>query len=315
MPTIKELLVGFCGKTLKMTDAEVAELFTKPDGEELIPDALSKLLAKDATRVQEFKVEQQTQFDNGYKKAQKEDRTKFEKEVKDNFGITSDKQGLDLIKDLITTKVNDAGTLSEEQVKAHPLYITTVTEADKKVKAVEKDWKGKLDTREAEIARERNLGAVQEKAVSLLKSLNPILPEDQKKADNQLGVFKKAISEFDFKDENGTIVILKGGDIQKDAHGNLITFDDFVKAIGESYWDFKVGDGHTGAGNKTPAGGQGQGGKKGVKTYKDKAGVEKTVTAPKSKDEYSSMMAKATEANERIAIQEAYDEVNAPPAT
>ena len=70
MPTVKELFTGFCTKTLKMSADEVAGLFVKPDADELIPDALDKLLAKDATRVQEFTTERQTYFDNGYKKAQ-----------------------------------------------------------------------------------------------------------------------------------------------------------------------------------------------------------------------------------------------------
>src|SRR6478736_2638624 len=101
----KKLLIEFFGKTLNLTAEDVAPIFeTKGDDEELKSDALSVLLKHDAARVTKLKGDVATiekdQFDKGYKKAEAVVLQKLEKDVKEKFGVSSDKQGLELFEEI-----------------------------------------------------------------------------------------------------------------------------------------------------------------------------------------------------------------------
>ena len=101
----KKILTGVLAKTLNIGIGEAAELIK--DGENITEETItSSILDKDKERVKVLtNSKKEEHFQDGYKKAKKEERAKLEEEVKTEFGIESDKTGIDLIKDVVTTLI------------------------------------------------------------------------------------------------------------------------------------------------------------------------------------------------------------------
>lgn len=81
----------------------------------------------------------------------------------------------------------------------------------------------------------------------------------------------------------------KDGKILEDAHGNMIPLKDIVKNRASELWDFQQGEQRAGTGNNNNAAGANNGG--GVKKYNG--------PAPKTAEEYSSMIGKAETIEEK----------------
>jgi len=297
MADLKELTLGFFGKTLNITDDEVAALLFENADEGTIKDgALESLLAKDSNRIQKFKDERQTYYDNGFKKAQKESLSKLEEQIKETFEISSDAKGIDLIQEIVNTKVSSTENFDEEKVKVHPLFTKTVNELTKKIKDTEGIWEQKFDAREKDLAKQNTFQDIKNKARLLLENLKPILPSDSTKADKQLSFFYNELNGFEFENQDGTIIIMKDGKLLEDKHGNRINFDAFIKDNAATIWDFQTGTAKTGTGN----------GKDG-KTKDAIEGQGQDIKAPKDKAEFSRMIAEAKTSEERIAIADAFE--------
>ena len=297
MADLKELTLGFFGKTLNITDDEVAALLFENADEGTIKDgALENLLAKDSNRIQKFKDERQTYYDNGFKKAQKESLSKLEEQIKETFEISSDAKGIDLIQEIVNTKVSSTENFDEEKVKVHPLFTKTVNELTKKIKDTEGIWEQKFDAREKDLAKQNTFQDIKNKARLLLENLKPILPSDSTKADKQLSFFYNELNGFEFENQDGTIIIMKDGKLLEDKHGNRINFDAFIKDNAATIWDFQTGTAKTGTGN----------GKDG-KTKDAIEGQGQDIKAPKDKAEFSRMIAEAKTSEERIAIADAFE--------
>jgi len=297
MADLKELITGFFGKTLNLTADEVAALlFENADEGTIKADALESLLTKDSNRIGKFKEERQTYYDNGYKKAQKESLSKLEDQIKETFEISSDAKGLELIQEIVNTKVSSTSNFDEEKVKVHPLYTKTVNELTKKIKETEGVWQQKFDAREKDLAKQNTFQDIKNKAKTLLENLKPILPSDSTKAEKQLSFFFNELNGYEFENQDGTIIIMKEGKLLEDKHGNRINFDAFIKDNAASIWDFQQGTAKSGTGN----------GKDG-KTKDAVQGTDTNIKAPKDKAEFSRMIAEAKTPEERVAIADAFE--------
>lgn len=293
--THKEFLTAFLGRTLNIPADKVASLLND-DGTEIKPEALTELLALDATRVQNFKTENQTYFDNGFKKAEKEAFTKREKEIKEKYGITSDKIGLELIEEIITAKAGAKVELEEDKVKLHPAFVTMQDQLNKKIRETETTWKEKYEGYEKTIAKEKTFEKVFKDAETELAGLKPILPKDAAKAAAQKGWFKDRLNKYGYVNQNGTTVITdENGKALEDGHGNRITFKALVQQIANEYWEFEDGTERGGSGGDNDAGGKGT---KGT-PYKGKV--------PTSEAEYSAAFSQCKNAEERIALTDAWE--------
>jgi hypothetical protein len=297
MSDLKTLITGFFGKTLNLTADEVATLlFENVDEGTIKADALDNLLNKDTSRIQKFKDERQVYHDNGYKKAQKEALTKLEEQIKEAFEISSESKGIDLIQEIVNTKVSSTEGLAEEKVKVHPTFTKTVNELNKKIKETESAWKDKYEAREKDLSKQNAFQGVKTKAKNILENLKPILPSDNTKAEKQLTWFFQELGQFEFDDQDGTILIMKDGKLLEDGHGNRINFDSFIKDKAASIWDFQQGTKKEGTGN----------GKDGKALPADKAGSS-TIKAPKDKTEFARMIAEAKTPEERVEISEVWE--------
>lgn len=279
----------FVQKTLSIPATEAAALLFDviADGSgELKATALASLLDKDKARVQAFKDEATVAHDKGFNKAKGDALTKFEKDLKEKHGITSDKQGLDLIDHIVTEKIklDPNGEKDEEKVKRSPVYLQMVDKLkQEKTDALTLESK-KYEDLQTSIKKDSTFKSVSETALDFIKNeLKPILPEGKtadgkSKADIQLNKFLKDLtSEYDFEITDGKTFISKDGKLLENAHGHMLDFKDVVKAKASEVWDFQTGEARNSAGNNNNAAAAGT-----DKTYKG--------PVPKSDDEYMQMI-------------------------
>jgi hypothetical protein len=102
------------------------------------------------------------------------------------------------------------------------------------------------------------------------------------------------IGEYEFEvKEDGKVIALKDGKVVEDAHGHALSFEAIVKQKADAIWDYKQGDSRGGTGNNNDGGGTGN-----DKGYKG--------PVPKSEQESTELMSKATDATVMEQITEAW---------
>lgn len=240
MPTEKELLNEFASKTLNLDTDGVASLYNE-DGT-VKDDALQILLDKHAEKIKSLKPDTKKIFDDGYKKGQSESLSRFEKEAKEKHGISSDKQGLELIDDIVAQYKVDHPD-DPDKIKKSKYYLDAVEDFKKKSKELETTYNNQLEAYKKTVEKERLFGSVSEQALIIFEGLKPILSEDPAKASNQKKVFLNELANVNYELRGGEIFLLdsEGGEAL-DNLGNRIKFTDFVKAAAEKYFDFQVSD-------------------------------------------------------------------------
>ena len=257
----KSILLNVASKYFNKTDEELVEMIYEKDEEGNLTvkeDAADILIGLDEKRVQRIKEEANGQatkkFDEGYKKAQKEVLTKFEKDLREKFGLESDKNGLDLIDEIVST-ASKGGDITEETLKTHPLYLKLEGKQkqafDEKYESLKSEYEGfKTD-----IERKRAMQGVKAKAKESFLSLNPVLSEDKAKADKQIDLFLRGLDEYGYVVDGDTFIVTKGDDRLEDAHGNPIKIEDFVADRAKEYFDFKQQTDRQSPGNRSDVGG------------------------------------------------------------
>lgn len=294
MPTLKEFLSTFLGKTYNLPEEKVAELLNS-EGTEVKPEAIETLLQLDVAKVAKIKSEN---FENGLKKATKEVMTDFEKKVKEKYGITSEKQGDELIEEIVKAKAGKPGTLEEDKVKAHPLYIKLQDESAKAVQAKEAEWKGKYETFEKTVSKKETFSEILKRANPLLEKFD--LPKVQALKEAQLKLLTDELNKFEFqKNENDFVILDESGKVVEDGHGNRTNLENLVQSIAAKYWPKLEGKPRSGSGATNDTGDNGQSGNQ----WKGKV--------PTNDDEFSQAIGGAKTAEERIQITEAYDKSRA----
>lgn len=301
----KQTITAFIGRTLNLPAEEVAALF-KADGdkETFSETALDSLLKHDATRVQNFTAKNQEFFDNGFKKAQKEALSKFEKDIKEKFNVTEDKQGLDLIESVVMAKLkSQGGELDEEKIKRSDVYIKAVEKLSKDKEEAVAEATKKYQTLEQTIASEKINSNIRSSAKEIIMSLNPILPEGKtaegkSKAEIQVErLIDELISQYQYEIKGDKTLIIKDGKVMEDPHGNKVDFKKFVSEKASYVWDFKEGDSRKGTGNSNDNDG-------------DKSGAKKGYQGPAidSSEKYMELMAAAKDETEKMEITKAWNE-------
>ena len=89
-------------------------------------EILQKLLDEDAKRVEAIKksVDTKPAFQDGFKKAKSEVFKDSEKDLKEKFGLESDKMGLELVEELVSKKSEggQGGDLTEDAIKRSKVF-------------------------------------------------------------------------------------------------------------------------------------------------------------------------------------------------
>ena len=252
--TAEDVLIGLLSTSYKLDDTGVASL--KEEDGSFKDEALDHLTKLDADRVAALRGDIERIKSDRYSQGQRETMEKLERELKETFGIkTTDARGVDLVKAIIATKVQGATTLTEEQVKAHPLFLKLEEEYGKVPQTIEEREKAIEAKLRAEWKSERDLGHVLDRARSVLKGMNPILSKDETKAAAQMTLLDSYMKghKYDLPvDKDGQvtdIVVLKadGSGRLEDAHGHPVKFEALVKEGASKFYDFSDDEGRRGA--------------------------------------------------------------------
>ena len=191
-----------------------------------------------------------------------------------------------MIDHIVESKATEAKGASPDDIMKHPDVIKLINQHGKERKALEKDWQQKLENKEKEINKQNLFLKVKAQALAEFRNLNPILPEDAKKAQALEDVLLHNLEKFNYQDtDDGFSVLKEDGTALIDDHGYPVTFQSHVKAHAERYFDFKKAEERSSSGN----------------TQQSNPG--KKVRMPKDKDDFVNIMKDQTlTPQERIEI-------------
>lgn len=293
---IEDLLFGVLTKTLNKTSDELTELiYNKPSDDNTEPtlkeEAMELILNMDSTRVENIKKTvkpDKEMLDAQYKRGLKETMINFEKELKKQYGIESDKQGIELITEIVEMNKQEAAKLTDEDVKKHPLYRSL--EKERVPKADHEKVLNEFNEYKQNQTRQQTLTQIRRDALKHLMPLNPVISDNPQVAKTREEDFLNKFSGYEYEiDDDGNHLILKNGERLEDGHGNPLMFKDFVEQRARTHYEFAAQDEKGNAGNEQKSG---------------------KVTVPKSEEDYREQMAAAKSPEERIAIKAAFDAAN-----
>ena len=261
---MKTIITGLLSKAYNFDNGKIAELFKDGEtelSEQQQTEILNKILEIDAQRVENIKksVDKKDAFQDGFKKAKSEVFKDFEKELKEKFGLESDKMGLELVEELVSKKSEggQGGDVTEDAIKRSKVFQDMESNLKKQVTTVKTEYETKINEIQDGYKAEQTFSNVSQKALQIFNGLNPILPQNKTVADNQVKFFVNSLKDFKFDVQDERIVVMdKDGKVLEDGHGNSRSFEDIVKETASGLFEFKANNGGSGSGN----GGQGQGG-------------------------------------------------------
>lgn len=251
-------LLEFWEKTLNLPPERIAEILFKKadDGETLTDDvreeAISELLELDKARVSKLKTEAGTTFDNGYKKAEKEVSARWEKNLREKFGVDSDAAGDDLLAAILEkAKTKPASNASDDDIKKHQLYLQLEQQYLKDVKEAKEQGERSLEEFKAQQSALSVKGTAKNKAKELLLSMKPVLEDDQAISETRIQDFLRELEAYDFQEiDGGGLVPIKDGKRVENDHSHPVSFEDLAKQIAARRFKFQVQDPKGNGGNK-----------------------------------------------------------------
>lgn len=258
-------------------EGEVTKLYNDAVRSKL--DTISRNAAFDKKKVQ----------DEAYKAAERKIKETLEATIKERFDLSdSSADNLDALIDDAVGKIvkapgKKAADLTDDDVKKHPVYVLLEKRLQKEVKEAKDAGETAVNALKEQYEGEKVFGEVSDSALAAFKALNPVLPDDPKKAEGRLGLVKKLLGEYKYqKVENEIIILDKDGNVLEDELKNKIKLDAHVKTLTDPYFDFKIAEER-----KAPNGGSGgnggnQGGEGSTMKY--------TGALPKSKQEVVKMV-------------------------
>lgn len=269
----------FTKKVFKLTDEEMASLYNEAG--ELTNFSLIE--TKDAERLKKFTGDKTSQYNRGLK----EGAEKLEKSLKEKYEVESDLIGDELFDFIVETKVADIKK-GEGDILKHPEVIKLQNSWLREKKVIDKDWQKKLDDKEREVNESNLFKDVESAGLAEYESLNPILPEDPKKAKALKDIVISEMKKSKYQKEGESYSVLGAdGAVLKDEHGYPVTFNSHIKGIAEKYFDFKQAIDRSSSGNK------GSDGK-----------TSQKIRTPKNMDDYVEMMKDNTlTPKERVEIK------------
>lgn len=307
MADAKKLLRALLAKAYKTQDTEIDRILSDDTDDSA---AETEVLKLDSTRVAELKKPTKgSTFQDGYAKGKKETLENLEKEIADTFDVDlaqvdeENRTGLKLVEHVVATKAKpgSGGNLTEDQIKANPVYQKAEQTWKKAVKDKETEWKTKYDQLESGHKKESVFATVSNEVLNILTGMNPALPSEAKVAETWKKNFVNSFKEFEFEVQDGRIVAMKDGKVVDDGHGSTKDFETLVKERAPEYFEFKANNGGANGGNGKPGEGSGTGGN-GGKQYP--AGVQK----PKTFDELSTIVNNtAIKAEDRQTVLEVWE--------
>ena len=281
-------VIAFLAKSYNREESGVASLFNE-DGS-LKENAISQLESWDKDRIKALREKDQRDFNAGYGKGVRETATKFEKELKEKSGIETELTGSELIDEVLTSKStskNAPATLTDDDVKKHPTYLSLEKKAKAELKAAIEAGEKKFNDYTAEQAKEKVFAQVADDALAHVMSLKPILPADAAKAKRRLTVdVVEPLKQYNWEKVGDEWLALdKDGKRIDDDHGHPLKFKDLVHKTAAQSLDFAEFEERSSTNS-------------GVNQTKPKA-----TFVPKNEEEYRSYLAKPANTDEEKAAK------------
>lgn len=281
---MKEIL-STLSKVLNVAESELSSALM--DGDKVKDGAGKFIEDKFAAKVTAITEEQKQKYEEAKKniesKTKKETAELFEKNLREKYGLSSDKIGEDLLKEL-EAKVETFKTAKTdpEKVRASETYLQDMNELKKQIDAAKeeaaKPFKTELETLKESIQKEKVQGAVLKKVDDEIAklALRDDLPKET--MDAIVSTVKQAVingGSYKILENGDLIVVDENGHIKKDMHGNPVVVNDIIsnhiKVIPVK------------ASNDKGSAGAGEGGKGGAVEYKG--------PLPKDSNEMTKMLA------------------------
>ena len=295
---MKDLLLGLLTKMFNKTEKEIADiLFEKSeDGEDVLKEgSLNEVLNLHEAKVkklrEDYKGDKTKSFEDGYKKAEKEIMVKLEGDLKEKYGLESEKLGAELI-DEVVEKFKKGSKLEPDQIKMTDAY----REMEKRLKKENKDKESEYQTKITELQkgfeRDKTWGVVSKDIRKLLMESNPVLPANQRASENLVSLYVDSFKDYEWQvDEAGDHFPVKDGKRVEDSLGNPVVFKNLVTGRVPEYFDIKAQNGKGSAGNDNKSG----------------AGQDGVPTSFKDDADYNAYIYKEPDMKKRIAAKKIYD--------
>lgn len=246
-----KILKGVLSTTLKLDDGKIDEILKEKDG---VTEATvqSQIETLDAARVETLKAPKKGEtYQDGYATAKKEVLTDLEKSLKTTHGIESDKKGVDLIDEIISTKTQPGKTdLTDDAVKKHPVFVQMEKDFKTKLTDKEKELETKTNEYDGKIKKVQTFASVKNDADAIFQALKPVVAKNPTVANNIKKQFLAELEGFEYeKQADGSYIVSKDGKRVEDKHGHARDFNDIVKSIAGDYYEFEANNGGSSAGN------------------------------------------------------------------
>ena len=255
-----ENLLYLTTKQFNLTEDEAKELLFDEEGI-LKENAADIILEKDKERIQKFKDERTTKYNEGYQTAEKKFKNHAEETFKKLTGYNGEEVTFDEMFqkwfDVEKKKLSTKKEVTEDDIKRHPLYV------DLESKSVKKEDYDKLqqsfDEFKTQEQRQKVMGVVTQRAWDVVAAKNPILSENPAVANNRRLDFLNKFSGYDYDLQDGKIIVSKDGKRLEDEHGNLKVFETFAMDLALMNFDFQAQSdkGNAGNGRNGSSGGNG----------------------------------------------------------
>jgi len=269
-------------KVLKLTPEEVARLYNEA-GELTNFELIEQ---KDAERI--AKINKVNTDQRG--KLFKDGAESVEKAIREKYDVDPEVKliGVELFDHVVETKIADIKGADAGDILKNPEVIKLVNQHSKALKDKDKEIADKLKAKEDEINAANLFKEIETNALVEFENLNPILPEDAKKAQALKAILVSELKKNKYQKDGEQFVVLKeDGTPLQNEHGYNVSFADHVKGNAERYFDFKVAEPRNSPGNKPPTG----------------TPPSVKVRLPKDKDDFVKMMQDQTlTPQERIGI-------------
>lgn len=241
-----EILLAFIARTFNMSAEEVSSLLLDDDGKPKA-NADKLLLNKDKDRVKKLTGEAKQE---GFDEAKEKTLSQFEGEIRSKYGLNSKTKGISLVEELVATKTaevkgadgKEPAEPTEDQILRSKVHTEKMRQMEDAIKQKNEEWQEKWDARDRELSRAAKLSVVRKQAQETLAKLDPLLPKDPDKASFITGRFLDDLEKeyFDVDDDGKVLVVDEKNKLKKDAHGNPIKFQEFVKGTAARWFDFQT---------------------------------------------------------------------------
>lgn len=249
---MKEFILAFLSRAYNMDTDSIAELLFQKNSDDgqltdtLQDDALNALIRLDQERAGKLKGDGKTQFDNGFKKAQKDVSEKWERLLREKFELDATATGEQLL-DALAEKMTAGTDLPDEQIRRSKIYRDLEKAAAERERIATEQAEAKVQEILSAQGRKEKLSVVREKAKTWLLGKKPVLEANQTVADQRINDFLRELEQYDYDDD---LTPLKDGEILKNEHQHPIQFDKLMETVASRRFEFMTQDPKGNGGNK-----------------------------------------------------------------